>query len=132
MELRVNHLLRRLTVKHSWLLLLQLVLAGLISGCAAGNGNSTHEIGSGELVTNLATLRPLADQGNRDAQFNLGKAYHIGLGVPKDYEKALLWYRKAADQGEANAQTNLGMMYANGQGVSRDYPQAALLAPQGC
>ncbi len=61
MELRGNHLLRRPTVRHSWLLLLQLVLAGLISGCVAGNGDNTHKIGSGELVTNLATLRPLAD-----------------------------------------------------------------------
>ena len=126
MQLGSNYLLRMLTVKYSWILLLQLVLAGLISGCVAGNGDSKHKIDTSETATNLAALMPLADQGNKNAQFNLGKAYHIGLGVPKDYQKAVLWYRKAADQGEANAQTNLAFLYdLRNRGEPQDYGKAA-------
>ena len=50
--------------------------------------------------------------------------YGNGLGVPKDYETAVKWYRLAAEQGNANAQGNLGVMYALGTGVIRDYVYA--------
>jgi TPR repeat protein len=50
--------------------------------------------------------------------------YNNGEGVPRDYQMARMWCRKAADQGLANAQYNLGVMYNNGEGVPRDYIQA--------
>ena len=62
-------------------------------------------------------LRRAADQGNADAQFNLGVMYAEGRGVPRDDAEAARWYRCAADQGEAAAQFNLGLMYAKGEGV---------------
>jgi len=42
--------------------------------------------------------------------------YHSGQGVPRDYEKAMQWFRKAADQGFAAAQYNLGFVYQVGLG----------------
>ena len=33
------------------------------------------------------------------AQINLGQLYSQGIGVKKDLDKALEWYRKAAEQG---------------------------------
>jgi hypothetical protein len=63
--------------------------------------------------------RKSAEQGNADAQFNLGLSYDNGLGVTKDEAEAVKWYRKAAEQGNANAQSNLGFMYANATPVSR-------------
>jgi TPR repeat protein len=68
--------------------------------------------------------RKAADQGDADAQFNLGAGYDNGQGVPQDYAEALKWYRLAADQGVASAQYNLAVMYANGQGVPQDYVRA--------
>jgi TPR repeat protein len=47
--------------------------------------------------------------------------YSTGTGVPKDYEEALKWYKKAAEQGNSNAQYNLGFMYGTGTGVPKDY-----------
>lgn len=52
--------------------------------------------------------------------------YAKGMGVPKDYAKAMQWYQLAADQGYALAQSNLGVMYNNGQGVPRDRAQYKL------
>jgi uncharacterized protein len=68
----------------------------------------------------LKWYRKAADQGNANAQFNLGKMYDDGDGVPQDHAEALKWYLKAADQGNASAQFNLGKMYDNGQGVPQD------------
>jgi TPR repeat protein len=50
--------------------------------------------------------------------------YAAGLGVPQDYEAAMLWYRKSAEQGNAAALFGLGGMYFEGRRVPRDYMQA--------
>ena len=60
---------------------------------------------------------PLAEQGDVNAQFNLGVIYEKGQGVKQDYFEAVNWYRKASEQGYAKAQFNLGMMYNEGKGV---------------
>jgi len=52
-----------------------------------------------------------AEQGDAQAQFNLGVMYERGTDVTKDEQQALKWYRKAAEQGLAQAQDHLGMMY---------------------
>ncbi len=62
-----------------------------------------------------------AEQGDADAQNNLGAMYEVGQGVLRSYVEALKWYRRAAQQGDAYAQYRLGFMYYMGQGVSRDY-----------
>ena len=79
----------------------------------------------GVYATALRLLRPLAEQGEASAQYNLGLMFDNGQGVPQDYATAVIWYRKAAEQGHAAAQNNLGAMYAQGQGVPQDYVAAA-------
>jgi TPR repeat protein len=68
--------------------------------------------------------RKSADAGNTFGMNNLGGMYALGRGVPKDDEKAVVWYTKAAEQGNANAQENLGVMYKDGRGVSKDEKKA--------
>jgi len=72
----------------------------------------------------ITHLRPLAEQGNADAQVKLGQIYELGLGVAHDYVEALKWYRKAAEQGNADAQYYLGEMYRHGVGVKQDRAEA--------
>ncbi len=78
----------------------------------------------GDYATALREWKPLAEQGDADAQTNLGLMYVNGLGVPQDYKQAVKWYRRAAEQGHASVQFNLGLKYDNGQGVPQDYKQA--------
>ena len=75
----------------------------------------------GDYGTALKEWRPLAEQGNVSAQYNLGIMYAKGQGVPQDDTEAMKWYRLAAEQGHAMAQLNLGVMYNDGQGVPKDY-----------
>ena len=74
--------------------------------------------------TALREWRPLAEQGNANAQFFLGVMYDKGQGVRQDLREAARWFRKAAEQGHAEAQFNLGAMYDNGQGVPQDDAEA--------
>ena len=78
----------------------------------------------GDYATALREWRPLAEQGDARAQYNLGVLYRKGRGVPQDDVQARQWYEKAAAQGQAKAQYNLGTLYLNGSGVPKDYQQA--------
>ena len=83
-------------------------------------------VGMGTLAaqTDVEALRAKAEQGDAQAQFNLGFRYNNGEGVPQDDAEAVKWYRLAAEQGHASAQNNLGVMYDNGQGVPQDDAEA--------
>ena len=74
----------------------------------------------GEFTTAMDVLRPLADAGQADAQYNVGLMYRTGQGVAQDYREAMRWYAKAAAQGHAKAQTGLGAGYRKGHGVDQD------------
>lgn len=66
-----------------------------------------------------------AEQGDVDAQNELGVMYFEGKDVEQDYSKAAEWFLKAANQGHANAQRYLGYMYYHGKGVEQDHGKAA-------
>ncbi len=68
--------------------------------------------------------RKAAEQGDPEAQFNLGVMYYEGEGMPQSDVKAARWYRKAAEQGHAIAQFRLGYMYFYGRGVPEDHIKA--------
>ena len=52
-----------------------------------------------------------AEQGNVNAQFELGRRYHVGEGVEENLEEAFKWYMKAAGQGNTDAQLAIGDIY---------------------
>jgi hypothetical protein len=68
--------------------------------------------------------RKAAEQGNANAQHNLGNCYESGQGVPQNYDEAVKWFRKAANQRHPMAQANLGVMYEYGHGVLQDLVEA--------
>ena len=66
-------------------------------------------------------LQKLADNGDPDAQFELGRAYFYGQGVAKDTNVAFRLFTTAANHGSLPAQTALAVMYIEGIGdVLRD------------
>jgi TPR repeat protein len=64
-----------------------------------------------DYVTAFKELTPLAEKGNADAQFILGKMYWMGQGVLKDPEQAMKLFKASALQGNADAQFFLGSIY---------------------
>lgn len=65
-----------------------------------------------------------AEQGQPEAQHNIGVSYYGGESVRQDYSKAEKWFRKAAQQGFAAAQFNLGTLYSEGNGVTQSFDLA--------
>ena len=49
----------------------------------------------------------------------------FGQGVPRDYQRALVWLRKGAEQGDASAEHYIGWMYFSGNRLEKHYGQAA-------
>lgn len=62
-------------------------------------------------------LLPLAERGERKAQYIVGESLYWGTGVEKDPRAAVRWYRKAADAGLPEAKFNLAHAYKKGVGV---------------
>lgn len=80
---------------------------------------------AGDYDTALEQWRPLAEEGNAAAQYNVGLMYANGFGVTRNAGTARDWYRKSAEQGYARAQHNLGVLLQNGELGEPDYTAAA-------
>ena len=55
----------------------------------------------------LPTFKKSAEQGDAEAQYNLGMMYANGNGVAEDQWEAVVWLRKAAKQGHKAARNEL-------------------------
>ncbi len=100
------------------LLCAQTALADSLTDAKAATTRGDHSAA-------LSILKPLAERGNAEAQFQLGLLSAQGQGVPQNIAEAAKWFRKAAEQGYAPAQINLGYMYDTGQGVAKNQAEAA-------
>ncbi|HKK16061.1 MAG TPA: SPOR domain-containing protein [Gammaproteobacteria bacterium] len=87
------------------------------------DGRAAYQAGDYEKA--LTILRPLAEQGNSQAQVTLGIMYDYGQGVKQDDKEAMKWYIKAAEQGIPVVQHDVGVKYFQGLGVEQDYQEAA-------
>lgn len=92
-----------------------IAVALLLSGCASINNGGGIPIDE---------LRVKANQGDTNAQFQLGAAYDQGRGINKNQIEAATWYRKAAELGHPAAQNSLGSMHQFGEGVPQDNVEA--------
>ena len=63
---------------------------------------------SGDFATALKEWKPLAGQGDADAQYNLGVMYALGEGVIKDYVYAHMWGNIASMNGNDKGETLRG------------------------
>jgi uncharacterized protein len=79
---------------------------------------------------NLVALRTRAENGEAQAQLQLGNVYAKGESVHQSYDDAAKWYEKAAAQGNAEARLALGELYEAGQGVPKDVTRALELYRQ--
>jgi TPR repeat protein len=68
-----------------------------------------------ELVPDVSGIRASAERGDADAQLLLGAFYYNGkYGLPRNYDVAFHWYRRAAEQGLPIAECTVGSCYLTG------------------
>lgn len=99
-----------------FLLISAAAVAGLEEGYAA--------LARKDYATAAKEYRPLAEQGNAEAQYRIGRMYEFGNFYPQDKAQGIAWVRKAADQGHVDAEQELGVVYATGDGAPEDDAQA--------
>lgn len=77
-----------------------------------------------KIVFGIDDLQMIAEQGNPNAQNDLGIAFMTGNGVIKDAAKAVWYFSKAVEQQHTAACANLGICYADGIGIEKDMQMA--------
>ena len=65
----------------------------------------------------MRELLPAARSGNADAEELIGIMYAMGLGVPRDDERAFEWYLRSAMKGHPGSQSGVGWYYEIGRGI---------------
>lgn len=71
--------------------------------------------------------KPMAQNGDCDAEYAIGLLYFNGLSVGKSYKNALIWGGRAADQGQPQALNSLGIIC-----VHLRVPYTSLDCKKGC
>jgi TPR repeat protein len=94
------------------------------AGAVAGLKEGYEALSKKDYVTAANEYRPLAERGDPEAQYRIGRMYEFGNGYPQDKAQGIAWIRKAAAQGHADAEQELGVVYATGDGVKQDNVQA--------
>jgi uncharacterized protein len=100
-----------------------LLLSALIAAASpahAGLNQGLAAYDSADYATARKELMPLAQQGNAQAQYRLGKMANLGQGLSADKKEAAKWFHLAAEQGLAAAQGALGYLCLVGEGVSQN------------
>ena len=94
----------KITLRHA--LATAILVLSFASSVAAGPlEDADAAVKRRDYATALRLIRPLAEQGDASAQYNLGVFYDNGLGVPQDHVRALMWFNLAAAQGKEGAAT---------------------------
>ena len=92
---------------------------------AGGPEDGLAAYNAGDYATALRLCRPLAEQGDAQAQYLLGRMHEKGRGVDRDFSAAARWYRMAAERNHHESQYRLAVAYAYGLGdLAQDDAQA--------
>ena len=107
-------------IVHSLLIVIA-ISSGATAALADDYADGFSAASSGDYKAAYAKWHDLAEQGDANAQFNLGLMYHSGLQVAFDEQKAVYWYQRAAAGGNRLAQEYLAVAYQEGWfGLARD------------
>ena len=82
-------------------------------------GYKYYQKGNYEKALKIWTVE--AEEGNKEAFYNIGLLYFFGNGVEKNLPLAFGYCQKAAFMGSPRAQNNLAFMYIKGLGVEKSY-----------
>lgn len=105
-------------------LVLILSLAPLSAWAGATMEDIRAQIKEGQSFRAYQNLKPLAESGNPEAQYELAGFYHYGYIGSANFEAARHWYERAAKQGNTDAMIGLAVMDQSGQGAPADKKRA--------
>jgi TPR repeat protein len=78
------------------------LVAAALLGCgiaSAGLNEGLDALRRGDYAAAAKELRPLAERGDAEAQYRIGRMYEFGAGYTQDKAQGIAWLTKAANQG---------------------------------
>ena len=97
-------------ILRSWFLALAIMLTRAVPANAGPYEDGVAAYEKSDYAAALKFWGPLSEQGDADAQHNLGLMHYEGWGVPWDIVKAHMWLSLAATQGDFAAQKTLNIV----------------------
>jgi hypothetical protein len=92
---------------------------------ASDVSDAINAMRAGNFAEAYCVLKPYAESGDAEAQYNIGWMYLNGYGLMMNDSKALEWWQRASDQGYTDASFSIAMLYSLGEGrVDRDMDKA--------
>ena len=92
---------------------------------ASDVSDAINAMRAGNFAEAYCVLKPYAESGDAEAQYNIGWMYLNGYGLMMNDSKALEWWQRASDQGYTDASFSIAMLYSLGEGrVERDMDKA--------
>jgi len=122
-------------MKNNFFIISILYLAFTVNVATASDlDDAVEAMRTGNFAEAYCIMRPMAEGGDADAQYNIGWMYLNGYGLRVNDSLALDWWKKASRQGHTDANFSIGMLYSLGEGeVRKDSSKAIdyyLLAAQ--
>lgn len=71
---------------------------------------------AGNFAEAYCVLKPHAEAGDAEAQYNIGWMYLNGYGLAMNDSLALEWWQRASEQGYTDASFSIAMLYSLGEG----------------
>jgi hypothetical protein len=99
------------------------LLCGTVS--ASDIDDAIQSMRAGDFAEAYCILKPYAERGDAEAQYNIGWMYLNGYGLAMNDSLALEWWQRAAEQGHTDAIFSIAMLYTHGEGqVKKDMDKA--------
>ncbi len=95
-------------------IVITLLFSFMLTGCLSKAVNLARTAPD---MAERAQLLRLAEGGDVEAQYTLGKNYCCGLGTFKDNAESLHWYCMAAKQDQADAFYEIGTLFENTRSI---------------
>lgn len=96
-----------------------------LQSAASDVSDAVDSMRAGNYAEAYCVLKPYAEDGDPEAQYNIGWMYMNGYGLMMNDQLALEWWQRASDQGYIDATFSLAMLYSQGEGrVKADMDKA--------
>ena len=92
---------------------------------ASDVSDAINAMRAGNFAEAYCVLKPYAESGDPEAQYNIGWMYLNGYGLMMNDKMALEWWQRASEQGYMDATFSIAMLYSLGEGqVGQDMDKA--------
>jgi hypothetical protein len=94
------------------------IVTGLITPSvnASDVSDAIDAMRAGNFAEAYCVLKPYAEAGDAEAQYNIGWMYLNGYGLAMNDSLALEWWQRASEQGYTDASFSIAMLYSLGEG----------------